>query len=200
MSEIKRCSTCKEYKPLDDFANNRAMKDGKQNCCRECHKSHVDRYMSKPGKRQEHRDRGKEYYQENKERIIPRRREYDKERWHNDTEYRKKKNQQSNERYKTNRTGYRTRRHIQGMIGLPTHQKKILTGKYEPYTHEDWLSLISKYGNKCLCCNEEKELRPDHVIPISKGGDHNIENIQPLCLHCNLVKGVKDTDYRPDKQ
>jgi len=196
----KRCSTCKEFKPLEDFANNRAMKDGKQNACRECHKKHVAKYISKPEKRRNKLEKGKEYYENNKEKIAPIRRKRDTKRWHNDPNYRQKKNEQSLERYASNRTGYRTSRRIQGMIALPSHQKKRLTGKYEPYTYEDWLGLLEKYGDKCLCCGEKKELRPEHVIPISKGGDHSIDNIQPLCLHCNFVKGVKDTDYRPDRQ
>lgn len=193
----KKCSHCQQEKPLDQFWNNRATKDGKQHCCIPCTRENNQKYMDKPEKLAMQKEREKKYYQENKDRITPIRRKRDTERWRNDPEYRQKKNEQSNERYKTNRTGYRTSRRIQGMIALPNHQKKRLTGKYEPYTYEQWLGLIEKYGTKCLRCGEEKELRPDHVIPICKGGDHSIENIQPLCLRCNLVKGVKDTDYRP---
>jgi len=198
--QIKKCSHCQQEKSIEEFWNNRATKDGKQHCCIPCTKENNQKYISKPEKQEKIKKAAQTWYAENKDRITPIRREYDNNRWRNDPEYRQKKNKQSLERYATDRTGYGTRRRIQGMIALPSHQKKILTGKYEPYTYEQWLGLIEKYGTKCLCCGEEKELRPEHVIPISKGGDHNIDNIQPLCLHCNLVKGVKDTDYRPDKR
>lgn len=29
----------------------------------------------------------------------------------------------------------------------------------------------------------------DHVIPLSRGGEDNIRNLQPMCIHCNGSKG-----------
>ena len=68
------------------------------------------------------------------------------------------------------------------------------------YTHAQWVVLCNKYGYKCLCCNKKRKLAADHVIPVSKGGTSNIENIQPLCGPCNSKKGTKTTDYRRTQQ
>jgi hypothetical protein len=42
-----------------------------------------------------------------------------------------------------------------------------------------------------------EQLTPDHVIPMSKGGDSLGYNIQPLCYEHNRIKSIKTTDYRP---
>lgn len=71
------------------------------------------------------------------------------------------------------------------------------------YTLEEWNDLLTHYNNTCLCCGikgEETELGKltlDHVIPLAKGGSNSIDNIQPLCLPCNIRKNDQIIDYRP---
>lgn len=64
------------------------------------------------------------------------------------------------------------------------------------HTKQEWIDLCNKYGNRCLCCGQVKELTEDHVIPISKNGSDHISNIQPLCMSCNQKKRINCTDYR----
>jgi 5-methylcytosine-specific restriction endonuclease McrA len=35
----------------------------------------------------------------------------------------------------------------------------------------------------------------DHIKPLSKGGEHVYDNIQPLCHSCNSAKGVREIRY-----
>ena len=55
-------------------------------------------------------------------------------------------------------------------------------------TLEEWEMKKQEYGNRCAICHSEGKLTIDHIIPLSKGGWHRIDNIQPLCLPCNLKK------------
>jgi len=74
-----------------------------------------------------------------------------------------------------------------------------LQGNGGTYTEAEWQSLKARYGHKCLRCSTPEHERPltrDHVVPLSKGGNNSIENIQPLCKPCNTLKGVQSTDYR----
>lgn len=66
------------------------------------------------------------------------------------------------------------------------------------FTKLEWEQLKSKSEHKCQICGlrepfnqYRKYLTIDHIIPISKGGENYISNIQPLCFNCNSVKKDK---------
>jgi len=65
------------------------------------------------------------------------------------------------------------------------------------HTKQEWIELVARYGGKCVGCGYSgPKLTKDHIVPISKGGTHNIDNIQPLCRSCNSKKGVQSIDLR----
>ena len=64
-------------------------------------------------------------------------------------------------------------------------------GAIGSHTLGEWENLKSQYNWTCPCCGKEEpkiKLTEDHIIPLSKGGSDNIENIQPLCRSCNSKK------------
>ncbi|MDG2053741.1 MAG: HNH endonuclease [Phycisphaerales bacterium] len=48
--------------------------------------------------------------------------------------------------------------------------------------------IWTDYGGKCADCSSTHYLEFDHIIPFSKGGSSELQNIQLLCRGCNLKK------------
>ena len=66
------------------------------------------------------------------------------------------------------------------------------------HTFYEWENLKAQYNWTCPCCGKKEpniNLTEDHIIPLSKGGSNNIENIQPLCKSCNCHKHTKIIKY-----
>lgn len=80
-------------------------------------------------------------------------------------------------------------------------RRALLVGLQEHFTSEERELLFQEFDYRCVKCYMKPEsrskLHTDHIIPLSKGGANTIDNIQPLCVHCNSSKcNREDIDYR----
>ena len=48
--------------------------------------------------------------------------------------------------------------------------------------------VFDRDNNQCVFCGSRKDLTVDHILPKSKGGKSNSENLQTLCGPCNSRK------------
>ena len=59
--------------------------------------------------------------------------------------------------------------------------------------------VIERDGFYCVYCDDDlsnAEIHMDHVIPESKGGTTDYNNLQVTCRKCNLAKGVlSESDF-----
>lgn len=50
-------------------------------------------------------------------------------------------------------------------------------------------------GQQCLACGATKYLNVDHIVPVYRGGTHDMDNLQTLCKVCNTKKGTKTVRF-----
>jgi 5-methylcytosine-specific restriction endonuclease McrA len=64
------------------------------------------------------------------------------------------------------------------------------------FTDAQWLAMQNAYGHCCAYCKEQRKhsLTQDHIIPLSKGGNHTAQNIVPACLSCNTSKQAQSVE------
>lgn len=195
-SITKKCTVCGEIKYLSLYNNHKNGKYGKRATCKDCDKIYRAKVYTPEAQRnwrranpekakeanKRSRDKNpnyrKEYYQKNKERTLKL-----NKLWYEENKERK------NETSKKWSTPERR--------SVIYHKRRArLVGSGGKVKIKDWEDMLKKYG-KCLCCGRtDIKLTMDHVVPISLGGKHVIENLQPLCKSCNCKKGAKTIDYR----
>jgi len=55
-------------------------------------------------------------------------------------------------------------------------------------THEDIELLKKTFNESCAYCGSTDKPTIDHIVPLAKGGTHEIENLLPCCRFCNSSK------------
>lgn len=143
------------------------------------------------------------YHLENREEILKRKRQYNKRRKNEITEYNKKyyiKNSDNvkfrvREWIKNNPGKYKDLK-IRNYHTRKSRQKNLLS----TFTKKEWNECKEYFKNKdgileCAYCGKElNRATQDHFIPVSKGGNYTKDNIIPVCLSCNCSKCDKDFD------
>ncbi len=74
----------------------------------------------------------------------------------------------------------------------PRRRAKKKTVKVVAFTIVDWEMRKLEFNYRCAYCEKQStKLTQDHFIPLSRNGDHSIQNIVPACNSCNSSKGGK---------
>ena len=64
-------------------------------------------------------------------------------------------------------------------------------------TAKEWNKIVGEYNNRCAYCGIlPDKITMDHVVPISRGGEHTVHNVVPACWPCNKNKNAK-SGYTP---
>lgn len=197
MFDGKVCCCCQKWKPVGAFQKNKSTSDGLQKQCKECRKAGYIRVRDTllPKKKQQYwtdpeKARAYKRQDHHKHKIIRNKRRL---------EYRATHLEADNNRVRQWSKAHpdRIRQIVRSMQSRRRARKR---GQGGSHSADQWISMLSWFGSKCLACGSTENIQADHVQPIAKHGSDDISNIQPLCKHCNKKKFTKHMDYRdPDR-
>ena len=195
MFDGKVCSKCGEFKPLTRYRLHTPRNAGKlRNDCMDCQAAYTKAWReSHPGhqeRKNEQQRRLIALHPERREKKNARSRIQRREAYHADVEQARSKNKELMRQWR------RKNPELSRAYSAVCRARKRFPIDAPFFTADEWIALCRKYNYQCVCCRRELGLSPDHVVPVTKGGTNTIDNIQPLCVYCNMGKGVSDRDYR----
>lgn len=64
----------------------------------------------------------------------------------------------------------------------------------------DWLTILDWAEHRCIYCGDPlTEATMEHVVPLSRGGAHDVTNVGPACVECNCSKKDRlPAEWRPE--
>lgn len=193
----KYCCQCGETKPVSEFYKNRSKRDGLDSYCKKCNKENQKAYKAAdPNFQEKAYIRIRKWINENKERFDETSRKW-RERNPERVHKIKRKYHEANREKVVAVTKNWFEAHPEKRREYNQNRLAYKRGGEGKITAQEWEDLKAKYGNRCIvpgCTNTDVTM--DHVVPLSMGGTHTIDNIQPLCGHHNYTKNTKVIDYR----
>lgn len=76
-------------------------------------------------------------------------------------------------------------------------RRAVLQGVSATLTEQEWQQILSAHNHQCAYCGcSGIKLEQDHVLAISKGGEHTKENVVPACKPCNSSKRDRPAPLR----
>lgn len=202
--ERARCSTCKQWLPLDMFYKKASVSDGLNTQCKNCireydeaNKERISEYQAKY--REINAEKLKQYSKEYEEKLKhnpeyqERRKKYFKK-LRADPEYQKRRKKWFKEYYQ--RPEARERMRNLNLKKRTLRKKAIAT-----LTIEEWQECLEYFDHKDAYTGLPMEIiSQDHVLAVSKGGGYTASNIIPCEKSINSSKGNRNIfDWYPDQ-
>lgn len=202
--ETKKCTKCaNEYEATTEFFwKFKQAKDGLHYWCKPCaQKWNKERYYRKREERiqmtkdwrernLEHRlEYEEQYHKENKKEIYDKNKKYREKNKEKLRESSRRYYEENKDKIKSYIKGfYQTDRGRHLRTQHHYNRKRHIEGSIDTLSYEDWQESLANFNNECAYCGRRDRIQRDHVVPLSKNGHNNKQNIIPACIHCNSSK------------
>jgi hypothetical protein len=81
--------------------------------------------------------------------------------------------------------------HETAQLEIGMNDANFMRGQFESTKEATYKRLKSNRGEFCANCGAGNRLTIDHIVPLSKGGSNDDDNLQLMCLPCNQRKGTR---------
>lgn len=189
---MKRCNRCRETLVLARFPKNAASRDGYYSLCKSCRAAQKAEYRQRPGVLARERARLEAAYVANKPVLLEKR----KARYAANKAHERAKNREwrskNLERHRALCRDW-ARANPEAMRALVAKRRAAGLSAEGKYTASDIAAMRLAQDGKCNCCRVSfgALFHVDHMVPLSRGGSNWPDNLQLLCIPCNLSKGDK---------
>lgn len=194
--EEKRCSKCKETKPVSQFYKTKKQPDGFQCWCKVCKSDDEKRRRRENAEAVHAKD--KEYRERNPEAY----KQYRAERRNSDRESFRKYHREYNSARKSNdllfKLAQQTRTLIGNSLARMNFTKRSKTATILGCSFEEFKQHLEKQFADGMSWDNRCDWHIDHIIPVSsaKTGDevlklNHFSNLRPLWAEDNIRKGCK---------
>lgn len=195
MDNVKICPQCGEAKSIEEFHVNNARKDGHTVYCKECIAANAREYYLR--NKEKCKERYRKWKAENKERVRERDKKYRED--NPDIEFNKQKHYRETHKEKLYAKGKKYRYEHRDYFYNKARERKLLKKGVSDgtVTLDAEQTLFELQNGKCDYCNCDLSIvgkHLDHIVPLSKGGIHTINNVHWVCPKCNLSKSDKTED------
>lgn len=182
---MKRCTKCGEEKPLDAFGPRKSSRDGLHTECRDCRRAYKREWMR--AKRHANpewaREVDRKWREENPEAARAKDRRFKTKNRDLIRKRNRERRRANPDRARASYAKWRAKNRDQELLRLAN--RRALQRNASDETKAFIRELLSM---PCSYCGTTEGITIDHVIPLSRGGKHETNNLAPACLPCNCSK------------
>lgn len=164
---MKICTACKQKKELDAFSPDKRIASGLQSRCKKCQAEIASKKRALNP--EAYNEIAKRYRQKNHLKLVERNRKYREKNKDKVSKWKQKDRQQNKHRILSDNSKRRA------LISGPIDKRVV-----QIYALRDFYIAMSL----------GESFHVDHIVPVSRGGKHEIDNLQVIPAIDNLRKGA----------